>query len=367
MNSKAKGKGQGARDDLRREERGASLVELMIGMGISMVVIAGGYTVMSTSNQAATISGQTGEMQQNARVAMELIMRDIKTAGFGMSGQVGNCAIAIVPAYNTPAGADSGPDSVSMVVPVALSTLANAVTGGANQVTLQPGAVTAINTSMSPEVFTNGAAVSINGALPTTVNGITGDTLTLATALGSSATFPIGTPVYWLRCVKYDIVKATTANASTLCGGNPPCLRRGVTPDTNPTSMVAIAEGIEDLQLAYACDGCIATMNGGVPDGIIDDQNGSNTFDAADFVSNSAWTSSPMTPDTIRLVRISIVARQVRLETSSAQPSFSSAANFVVEDHNPANDAGYSATTYAPYRRRLYTRTVEMRNQGLGT
>ncbi len=286
---------------------------------------------------------------------MELLTQDLKTAGFSMTGAVGACANAIMPADNTPGGADTGPDAVSVVVPTALSTLAAQVTGGptATTITLQPGSVAA----MSPDGFGVGAVLSINGALSRNVTGIATDTLTLGTAISSAAVFPANTPVFWLRCIRYDIVRATDANATTLCGGNPPCLRRGPNPDTNPTSMVAIAEGIEDLQLAYACDGCNAV--GAVPDRVIDDQNASNTFDTADFISNNVWTASPMTPDTIRMVRISIVARQTQND-----PQWSSTAPIVAEDHNPTNDAGFSSATYQQSRRRLLTRTVQARNLG---
>lgn len=334
-------------------ERGVTLVELMFGLTISLAAIAAGYTVMSTSQKAASVNSQTAEMQQNVRVAMELLTQDLRTAGFGMAGTVGNCATAIVPADNTTGGADTGPDAVSLVVPTPLSTLSVQVNGGptVTTVTLQPGAVAA----MSPEGFGVNAVISVNGVLARNVTAVATDTLSFGTAIGAPAVFPVGTPVFWLRCIRYDIVRATDANAAILCGGNPPCLRRGPNPDTNPTSMVAVAEGIEDLQLAYACDGC----NGAVPDGIIDDQNASNTFDTADFISNNAWTASPTTSDKIRMVRLSIVARQTQNDSQ-----WSSTAPIVAEDHDPTKDAGFVMATYQQSRRRLLTRTVQVRNLG---
>ncbi len=336
-----------------RTERGATLVELMFGLAIALVAVGAGYAVMNSSQRAASVNSQTAEMQQNVRVAMELLTQDLKTAGFGMNGAVGGCAYAIVPADNQTGGPDTGPDAVSLVVPTVLSTLAAQVTGGpaTTTITLQSGAVAA----MAPNGFGAGTVISINGILAGSVVGIAGDILTLGNAISAPAVFPPGTPVYWLQCLRYDVVRVTDVNAATLCTGNPPCLRRGPNPDTNPTSMVAVAEGIEDLQLAYACDGC----NGTVSDGIIDDQNASNTFDTADFISNSTWTSSPVTPDTIRLVRLSIVARQTQ-----SDPQWASTAPIVAEDHNPTSDAGFSLATYQQSRRRLLTRTVQVRNLG---
>ena len=68
-----------------------------------------------------------------------------------------------------------------------------------------------------------------------------------------------------------------------------------------------MVDGIEDLQLAYACDGCVSTINGGIPDRIIDDRNGSNSFDRGDFVTDSAWAIAPLVPSAIRLVQITVV------------------------------------------------------------
>jgi len=343
-----------------KSQRGVTLVELMFGLVISMVLIAAGYTVLSTSQKAATANDQTAEVQQNARVAIELVTRDLKMAGFGMAAPVGSCNYAIVPSDNTTGGADTGPDSFSAVVPTTLSTLAATATGTTSTITLQSGAVAA----MTPEGFAVGATVSVGGAFSATVGAISGDVLTLNTAIGAPQAYPSGTQIYWLRCITYAIATTTTR-----CAGTAPCLVRGVRNTAvtvnNDANMIPIAEGIEDLQLAYGCDGC----NGSVADGVVDDQNASNTFDTPDFVSNSTWTSSPGTPDTIRLVRVSIVARQTGTDKDFSDKNIAQPGRGpqTLEDHNPAQDASYSATTYTQYRRRTFTRTVQLRNVGLNT
>lgn len=328
---------------LRHNERGVTLLEITFGISITLIVVAAGYTVMNSTEQATSMNDLTSQMQQNARVAMELIAQDFKMAGFDMAGAVGACTYAVMPVDNTPTGPDTGPDSVSLAVPTVISTLVVQATGPIQTITLQPGAVAA----MAPSGFTIGALISIGGALSTSVAGISGDVLTLASPISAPAVFPVGTQVFWLQCIPYAI-----GTTSTVCAGNAPCLLR---------NGVAIAEGIEDIQLAYACDGCTGS---GVPDGIIDDQNGSNTFDAADFIYNTTWTASPLTPDTIRLVRVNIVAREIR-----SDPIWTGTAPVVVEDHNPAipGDPGFVQQTYKQIRRRLLTRTVDMRNQGLSS
>lgn len=345
----------------RQDERGFTVLELMAGVVVTLMVVAAGFTALTGTQKAATVNDQTTQMQQNARLAMELISRDVKMAGFGMTGAVGACPNAINPQDNNTAGADTGPDSVSLVVPITSNvaptwTLSAQVAGGpaANILTLQAGAVAAM--------VAGGLAVndtlSIGGVMSATVSAIdsAADQLTLTSPVGASAIFTTGTQVYRLQCLTYSIGPTIAA-----CAGTAPCLLRGGVP---------IADGIEDLQLAYACDGC----TGGVPDDVVDDQNGSNTFDTADFISNSTWATAPLTPATIRLVQISIVARQAGTDQGFGEAqtrAVSTTAPVVVGDHNPANgvfvagDFNLQNPPYQQMRRRVLIRTVDTRNLGL--
>ncbi len=336
-------------------ERGVTLVELMMGLVISTIVIGAGYTVMTSTEKASNVNDQTAQMQQNARIAMELVSRDIQLAGFGFNGAIGDCTNALMPLDNNVAGADTGPDSLRIVVPTTLGPLLNPVSGPTTTLVLAAGTVA----PFTPDFAVN-AIVSVNGAASATVSAIGGDTLTLASpGIIAPAQFPAAATVYWLRCITYAI---GTTNAK--CSGNAPCLLRGVrnlgvADVNNDPGMVPLAEGIEDLQFAYACDGCTAATAGN-PDGIVDDQNGTNTFDRDDFISNNNWLGTTVTPPTIRLVRINIVARQNR-----SDPSWRSTSPAQLEDHNPTADAGYNAQTYSQMRRRLVTKTVQVRNLGL--
>lgn len=364
------------RPGLLKDQQGVTLIELMAGLTVGIIIVAAGFTALTGSNKATQVNDQTAQTQQNARVAMELISRDLKVAGFGMAGPVGTCNTAIVPADNNIAGGDAGPDSLSAVVPntstvAPLWTLVNQSTGPFIQITLQPGAATA----MANAGLVVGATISIGGVVSANVSGIAGDTLTLGTAIGAPAVFSVGTVIYFLQCVTYQIIRPGDVNVAA-CGGNAPCLVRGeapsvVTPrecNVLPNTCVAVAEGIEDLQLAYACDGCNAVVNGGVADRIVDDQDASGTFTEGDFISNNNWSTPPLIPDSIRLVRISLVARQTQAdqgfsEGRTAATGFSGP--IIVEDHNPSSDAAYNPGTYSQFRRRVITRTVQTRNLGL--
>jgi type IV pilus assembly protein PilW len=202
-----------------------------------------------------------------------------------------------------------------------------------------------------------GAIVSIAGVTTATVTSVSGNTINFA-PIPPPVAFPIGMPVYLLQCVTYSIGTTTAA-----CGGNSPCLLR---------NGISVADGIEDIQFAYACDGCVTAVNGGIADRVIDNQGGAAGFDQADFLTNNAWNVAPLTADKIRLVQITIVARQTTDDQGLGEgrgAMSASPAALQVSDHNhgaglfTAGDYAGLTPPYPNYRRRVVTRTVETRNQ----
>lgn len=352
-----------------REERGFTIIELLAALVVALVIVGAGFTALTTSDKASRVNDLVAATQQNVRIAMELLSRDVKAAGFGMmSGAVGACANAINPLDNTAGGPDTGPDTVDLVVPTTsivapVWTLGADVAGGPATNAIPINSVASGGTTAIAEMTTAGlgvgSTVSIAGAASGTVAAVAGNNIQLVNPLPAPSFYPAGTQVYLLQCIRYQV-----SNVAATCGGNAPCLLRGV----SGGALVPIADGIEDLQLTYACDGCNAAVNGGVADGLPDDQNGSNSFDIADFISNSTWATAPLVPATIRLVQISIVARQLRNDQGLGEGSgvaVSTGAPVVVGDHDPANDAGFNLATYQQMRRRILIRTVDARNLGL--
>jgi type IV pilus assembly protein PilW len=153
------------------------------------------------------------------------------------------------------------------------------------------------------------------------------------------------------------------ATGAANCGSAGPPDANGSSPNA-PTITTSLVDGVEDLQFAYGCDGCNTTIKAGVPDGVIDDFNGNNTFDIADFQTNRVWSFGTFDPATIRLAQINIVARQTAIDQGTGEGIQSGAlsAPLQVSDHLPSNDAGYAAVTYQSFRRRFLTRTVDTRN-----
>ncbi len=344
---------------LARDEQGFTLIEMMVAATIAVVISAAAFTILTTTSKALRANEQTVDTQQNVRIAMELLSRDIKMAGFGSPGvTIGNCAYPIVPNDKIVGAADDGPDSVQLLVPkTKLSgsnrwTLASATSpNGVASITLQSGS----RADMVSSGLANGSYISINGAYTGQVTSVpsSGDTLTVA--VPAPVWFPAEAPVYLLQCIRYQVV-----TNPTICLSNAPCLTRGVAGvTTGPSAEAPVVEGIEELQLAYACDGCVATINGGNPDRIIDNQGGAAGFDQADFVSNNTWTTAPMTPDKIQLVQVSLVASQPKGDVGMGEgitATIGSGAMVVSPDRTLAADS--------THRRRLLSKTIETRNVG---
>jgi type IV pilus assembly protein PilW len=356
-------------------EEGMTLIEVMVATVVTIIVVMAAMTIVVTSNKATQVNEQAADTQQNVRLAMDLISQDIKLAGFNMTSAVGTCVVGtlnlpapIVPIDNVPGGAvgainDVGPDQVRMMLPSMTAgagggvPVLSAIASGGNTITLSSADISAMTTSG----LAIGSVVSLGGSFSSPVSVVGATTLTLVKALPPPAQFPIGTPVYLQQCVTYAI-----SAVPAVCGGSTSCLLRNNVP---------VVDGIEDLQLAYACDGCnTLPPNTPLPNGVIDDQNapgltpiGSGVFDAADYITNNAWAVAPMTPDKIKLVQVTIVARDNQaskgLSEGNALP-VNSAGPVIASDHDPSTpgDAGYNATTYSQQRRRVLTKTIQVRN-----
>jgi type IV pilus assembly protein PilW len=372
--------------NIRGSQQGVTLVELMVGAVVATTIIAAGYAVLTSSSKALTTSEQTVETQQNVRVAMEFLYRDIRQAGFGMNGPVGNCPTAIVPADNTPTGPDRGPDRISLVVPVGNPVgtatdppwiLNSDTTTGFSLLALPSAlAVTNMASEAGGSLTVPPAVISIGGAITTTVTAAAGANLTVP-AVFPTATMRRNSPIYLLQCITYQIIPPP--DPAGLCAGRSPCLVRGVAGGmtagvldctTVGSRCTSIADEIEDIQFAYGCDGCVAAVNGGTVDGIIDNQGGAAGFDQADFITNNAWTTGLLTADKIQLAQLTIVGRQRRADQGFGESNRQTAQSTAlqVSDHLHSDGvfaAGDYATLTPPYtstRRRLLTRTIELRN-----
>jgi len=82
--------------------KGISLIELLIALVICGMVVAGIYRVFIAQTKAYTVQEQVVEVQQSVRSAMEILLRDLRMAGFDDDNI--KSTIAITNAIATPLG-----------------------------------------------------------------------------------------------------------------------------------------------------------------------------------------------------------------------------------------------------------------------
>ena len=389
------------------DEQGFTLVEIMVATAITSVIVLAGMAALTITGKAVRANEQISDSQQNARMAMEMITHDIKMAGFGPPidpsqnpPPVGNCGIGgipvpILPGDNNPTAGvnDTGPDQISLVVPLTVYAApgitawqTTAPLGGGAAFALVP--INAILPAMTAAGFVPGSFISLGGIVMAQVQAAAAP-IVLTAPVPASRRIPVGTQVYILQCITYQVIPQQAggtpgADINNICGGNAPCLVRGIAnavantfgrtlPNCNvPNSpCLPIVDGIEDIQLSYACDGCLLP---GDPNGQIDDVDLSLNFNQADYISNQLWNNPPMTPSSIKMVQVMVVARQQSIDNglgegnSQAGPGVLSSTFLTVDDHPHAGgvfiagDAGAQIPPYASVRRRVVTRTVETRN-----
>ncbi len=66
------------------EKKGFTLVELLVALVLSFILVGAIYRTFTVQQRAYTVQDQIAEAQQNARMAMNILLRDIRMAGHGM-------------------------------------------------------------------------------------------------------------------------------------------------------------------------------------------------------------------------------------------------------------------------------------------
>ncbi len=182
-----------------KEDRGSTLIELLIAAVISSILIAALYRTFISQQKTYNVQEQVVDMQQNVRVAVNRMMTEIRMAGFGslstvlaLSGGVNGFTQAIVP----------GSNSITIV-------------GGLKQIRRDNGDPITVSSSSGTQVILNyatddfdGAAhkfISIGGFDSNAVQSRSGATLTLERSRNLTLTVPAGTPIFKIQAVTYDL------------------------------------------------------------------------------------------------------------------------------------------------------------------
>lgn len=67
---------------IKSGEKGITLIELLVALVIGGIIISAIYRIFVSQGRAYVIQDQVAETQQNIRSAMEILLRDLRMAGF---------------------------------------------------------------------------------------------------------------------------------------------------------------------------------------------------------------------------------------------------------------------------------------------
>lgn len=244
------------------QQAGLSLVELLISMTLGLFVMAGILQILMTSKVTYRVQEAVGRVQENGRYAIDLIARDIRTAGYAGCTRLANLqdnpnglltGTAAFDADGFLWGADSLPVGNALgATPMTDSLTVRAMSP--NALPLQSdmaGAASAINVPTTGLDWAVGDLMMIANCeafdlfIVTGMSGTNPVSITPTTAL--SRPYAAGSLVGPLRDYTYA-VKPDTGNANT-----PTLWRIETGRDTTPATELPspIAEGVTDLQVRY--------------------------------------------------------------------------------------------------------------------
>jgi prepilin-type N-terminal cleavage/methylation domain-containing protein len=176
---------------------GFSLIELLIALAIGSILALSLWSLASTQEKTYGSQDSATEMQQNLRVALQSLTRDITAAGLGPQSSTinGQYAGAWYNAANNWNAFNITATSIDIIgCGQTSSTLSSQAASGTNTLVLTAG---------EGAGFTASQNINIEGTENAVVASVGGDTLTLTGNLG--LTHPAQATVYPLRWATYSV------------------------------------------------------------------------------------------------------------------------------------------------------------------
>ncbi|MBI5327109.1 MAG: PilW family protein [Deltaproteobacteria bacterium] len=338
------------------KQQGFSLVELLVAMVVASIVGMAGYVIFSSSSWSYKVQEDVSEVQQNVRVATDMLAKDIRLAGFGLPDPPFSLTIGSQ-TFTSPitvTNSSTGPDTITVVGigfeagTLLIGAATDCNNSGTGKICLDSveSANNFFGSSPSYVYNTDKKYISLNGTtfieLSITQTERTSAKLTLETPSALDINYPDGTTVYIIQAITYTINTALTG-----CSATNPCLARQDLAGNN----TVFASGIEDIQFAYGIDESPR-------DGKLDDTaDGTAGYAATDFL------NAPTDPSSIIAVKANIVGKT--RNTDSRGGTFR---RQCLEDRSA--DTTTCGTAQAPvtdgYRRRALTKMIKLRNPRQG-
>ncbi|MBI1910932.1 MAG: prepilin-type N-terminal cleavage/methylation domain-containing protein [Deltaproteobacteria bacterium] len=246
--------------------KGFTLIELVIAMAILGVLTAGMFSLYNTQHKVTHIEEDVVDVQQNLRMAMDSLSKDLRMAGFALTG--GESSIALV--NNN--GGIGGSDIMTINTAAASGITARIDTGLSTTVSMGTPLTFTVSSGEEAGLFVIGNAVRIINpgdrsqpadtaftvdAVDAAAQTITMTPLANAGAVDFKRGFLIaktgeGAPDTFPNQVLYCLGPSSSCAPSVSCSVQN-CLMRIV--NGSPSDSSVIATNIRDLQFRYLIDG----------------------------------------------------------------------------------------------------------------
>jgi type IV pilus assembly protein PilW len=205
-----------------KKKNGLTVTELLIALVLSSILVAALYRVFISQQKASTVQDQVADMQQNVRLAIGQMTREIRMAGYGgdilaVFGNINGFTNIITPASN----------SITIILADEVGVLKQNAAKGTHQLNVTNARI--FNADKKKYLC-------LNGLNNYSIQSIAGDTIILTTSLGEG--HPINETVYLVKAISYDLGfrdgKSVLRRNENTGGGAQP-----------------MAENIESLQFTY--------------------------------------------------------------------------------------------------------------------
>jgi len=205
-----------------RKKKGLTLIELLIALVLSSILIAALYRVFISQQRIFMVQDQVADMQQNVRIAIGQMAKEIRMAGYGgnildIFNNINGFSNIVTPANN----------SITILLADQVGVLKQNAMKGNHQLKVTNSSI--FNTDKKKYLCLNG----LNNYL---VQSITADTIAMSTPLTEDHI--IKEPVYLVKAITYNLGQS----------GSKTVLRRN---ENTGGGAQPLAENMESLQLTY--------------------------------------------------------------------------------------------------------------------
>lgn len=338
--------------------RGFTLIELMVSMALFGLIAVGAMTLVMSGARTQAHSARVDLAQNSLRTALDLITRDVLAAASGLKAT----GTITIPGGTTVNAIDFSGNNEPTTAQFALGTdklelysvdgstvaqLSTAVAAGASSLSVAYESLGS-HVSLGTFVKTTSPFISYvqvfdpNSGLAafTQLSNVTGNSATATLTVGTMpAAFAATAYVAPARHVMYFVDDKFFQSATT--NGNSSMLMMLVN-DTNVANALPLAEGVEDLQIAYGFD------NDG--DGVVTEKGAAANDDEWLYNFPGETGLGTWLPVNLRKVRVTIVATSTSVDTGATMPV------------RPAEEDHAAGTSTAGFVRRVLRTEIAVRN-----